>query len=81
MSDFELFGRINSDPPILGGKPVIRGTRLSVEYVLSLLAHGAEQSEILGEYEGLTSEDIQACFLFAAKSLEATSFMPLPTPV
>jgi uncharacterized protein (DUF433 family) len=81
MSDFELLGRINSDPAILGGKPVVRGTRLSVEYILSLLAHGAGQSEILEEYEGLTPEDIQACFLFAAKSLEATVFMPLPSPV
>jgi uncharacterized protein (DUF433 family) len=81
MSDLELLARITTHPAVLGGKPVIRGTRLSVEFVLSLLAHGAEQAEILEEYEGLTPEDIQACFLFAAKSLETTSFMPLPTPV
>ncbi|MDH7489049.1 MAG: DUF433 domain-containing protein [Anaerolineae bacterium] len=42
-------------------KPVIRGTRLTVEYVLNLLAHGATVDEIIQEYEGLTPEDIQAC--------------------
>jgi uncharacterized protein (DUF433 family) len=59
------------------GKPVIKGTRLTVEYVLNLLAHGATVSEILTEYNGLAQEDIQACLLFAARSLEDTSFMPL----
>jgi uncharacterized protein (DUF433 family) len=47
------------------GKPVIRGTRLTVEFILGLLAHGAAVTEILGEYEGLSPEDIQACFRFA----------------
>ena len=61
------------------GKPVIKGTRLTVEYVLSLLAHGATTIEILQEYNGLTSEDIQACLLFATRSLENTAFMPLAT--
>jgi uncharacterized protein (DUF433 family) len=41
-----------------------------------MLAHGASVSEILGEYEGLTGEDIQACLLFAARSLGSTSVMP-----
>jgi uncharacterized protein (DUF433 family) len=62
---------------VMVGKPVIRGTRLTVEYVLNLLAHGATAGEILREYEGLTQEDIRACFLFATKSLESTTFMPL----
>ncbi len=43
------------------GKPVIRGTRLSVEYILNLLAHGATVTEILEEYEGLVEADIRAC--------------------
>lgn len=60
------------------GKPVIRGTRLTVEYIINLLAHGAMVAEILEEYEGLTQEDIQACLLFATKSLGNTMFMPLP---
>ena len=61
------------------GKPVIKGTRLTVEYVLNLMAHGATIIEILQEYSGLTSEDIQACLLFATRSLENTAFMPLAT--
>lgn len=53
--------RIVVDPEILAGKPVIRGTRLAVEFVLELLAAGQSESEILGEYPGLTREDILAC--------------------
>ena len=59
------------------GKPVIKGTRLTVEFILGLLAHGADFEEILAEYQGITAEDIQACLLFATKSLESTAFMPL----
>ena len=77
MSDDQLLSRIAADPRVMVGKPVIRGTRLTVEYVLGLLAHGATMAEILKEYEGLASEDIQACFLFASRSLQDTSFMPL----
>jgi uncharacterized protein (DUF433 family) len=77
MTDQQLLERIALDPKIMGGKPVIKGTRLTVEYVLNLLAHGATNEEILGEYEGLTDDDIRACFLFATKSLGDTEFMPL----
>jgi uncharacterized protein (DUF433 family) len=77
MSDQELLERITLNPKVMAGKPVIRGTRLTVEYVLNLLAHGATNEEILSEYEGLTPEDIRACFLFAVKSLGETEFMPL----
>ncbi len=77
MKDAELLNRITVDRDVLVGKPVIRGTRLSVEYILNLLAHGATVAEILEEYNGLTQEDIQACFLFATKSLASTAFMPL----
>ena len=59
------------------GKPVIHGTRLTVEFILGLLAHGATHQEILEEYEGITEDDIRACLLFATKSLESTTFMPL----
>ncbi len=77
MKDQELLERITVNPRIMVGKPVIRGTRLTVELIMNLLAHGATVSEILTEYEGLIQEDIQACILFAAKSLESTTFMPL----
>ncbi|MGZ8246360.1 DUF433 domain-containing protein [Methylomagnum sp.] len=77
MSENELLSRITLDPKVMGGKPVIKGTRLTVEYILGLLAQGATTDEILEEYEGLTAEDIRACFLFATKSLSETEFMPL----
>lgn len=79
MSDKQLLERITSDPAVVVGKPVIRGTRLTVEYILNLLAHGATTEEILEEYEGLTIEDIRACLLFASCSLSDTEFMPLGT--
>lgn len=77
MSDEQLLSRISFSPDVMVGKPVIRGTRLTVEYVLGLLAHGASVSEILEEYEGLTPEDVQACFLFASRSLRDATFLPL----
>jgi uncharacterized protein (DUF433 family) len=77
MIDQELLERITLNPKVMAGKPVIKGTRLTVEYILNLLAHGATPEEILAEYDGLTREDIQACFLFATKSLGSTDFMPL----
>lgn len=77
MLDQQLLERITLNPKVMVGKPVIRGTRLTVEYVLNLLVHGATVPEILQEYPGLTPEDLQACFLFATKSLENTTFMPL----
>lgn len=77
MSDQQLLERIAINPRVMVGKPVIRGTRLTVEYILNLLAHGAATEEIIAEYKGLTREDIQACILFATKSLESTAFMPL----
>lgn len=77
MTDEQLLQRIVVDPAVMVGKPVIRGTRLTVDFVLNLFAHAATVEEILHEYHGLTTEDIQACFLFATKSLENTEFMPL----
>jgi len=77
MTDTQLLTRIAADPAVLAGKPVVRGTRLAVEFVLKLLAHGATQADILAEYEGLTGDDIAACLLFAGKSLEEAAFMPL----
>ncbi|PSN10472.1 hypothetical protein C7293_28000 [filamentous cyanobacterium CCT1] len=77
MTDNELLDRITTDPKIMVGKPVIQGTRLTVEYILNLLVHGATIAEILEEYEGLARDDILACLLFASRSLESASFMPL----
>ena len=77
MSDKELLNRISINPKIMVGKPVIRGTRLTVEYILNLLGHDTTINEILKEYEGIEPEDIQACLLFASRSMESTEFMPL----
>ena len=66
MTDQQLLERITLNPKVMTGKPIIRGTRLTVEYILNLLAHGASATEILQEYKGLAKEDIQACSLFAA---------------
>jgi uncharacterized protein (DUF433 family) len=77
MTEQELLARIVLNPKVMVGKPVIKGTRLTVEYILNLLAHGATVTEILEEYKGLVQEDIQACLLFATYSLASTSFMPL----
>ena len=79
MSKEQLLSRIVCDPRVMAGKPVIRGTRLTVDYILNLLGNGAGQDEILEEYDGLASEDIQACLLFAARSLSDTAFVPLAT--
>ena len=77
MNDQDLLARVTLNPDVMVGKPVIRGTRLTVEYILNLLAHGATTNEILDEYAGLAPEDIRACFLFATRSLGSNTFMPL----
>ncbi len=77
MQEEQLLKRITLNPKVMTGKPVIRDTRLTVEYILNLLARGATEAEILAEYAGATHEDIQACLLFAAQSLHSTLFMPL----
>jgi len=77
MTDKKLLERIVMNPKVMTGKPVIKGTRLTVEFILNLMAHGASVQEIIAEYKGLKKEDIQACILFASKALENTVFMPL----
>jgi uncharacterized protein (DUF433 family) len=58
-------GRIVVDPEILGGKPVVKGSRLAVEFIVDLLANGWTEDEILRNYPGLTREDILACLAYA----------------
>ena len=61
----ELLKRITSDARIFGGKPIIRGMRISVETVVSLLAQGEPAEAILSDYPALTREDVQACLAYA----------------
>ena len=77
MGDRELLERISIDSRTMVGKPVIRGTRLTVEHILNLLAHGSTIIDITEEYDGLAAEDVQACLLFATKSLEGTTIVSL----
>jgi uncharacterized protein (DUF433 family) len=72
-----ILEQITINPKVMVGKPVIRGTRLTVEYILGLLAHGSTMEEILAEYPGLVKEDIYASLLFASKTLQDASFVPL----
>jgi len=62
--------RIAIDPNILVGKPVVKGTRLAVEFIIDLLAQGWSESEILKNYPGLTREDIRACLSYASAVLQ-----------
>lgn len=77
MTDQQLLERIALDPKVMVGKPVIRGTRLTVDFILGLLAHGATVEEVLEEYGGLEREDVLACLLFASRSLASTEFAPI----
>jgi uncharacterized protein (DUF433 family) len=61
----ELLKRITVDPKIFGGKPIVRGLRISVETVVSLLAQGEAVDAILQDYPDLTREDVQACLAYA----------------
>jgi uncharacterized protein (DUF433 family) len=60
-----LNDRIVADPAILVGKPVVKGTRLSVEFLLGLMADGWSEADILDNYPGLTHEDLAACLAYA----------------
>lgn len=61
-----LLERITIDPEVVHGRPVVRGTRMRVADVLSLLASGASEDEILEDYPYLAAEDIKACLAYAA---------------
>lgn len=70
--------RITTDPEVLSGKPVIRGTRLAVEFILELLAAGQPESEIVSNYPGITREDILACLAYASYLAHEYKAYPIP---
>lgn len=74
--DKTLIARIEIDPERLGGKPVIRGTRISVEQVLSMLAAGITTEGILKDFPHLTKEDIRAATYYASKLMEDFKVYP-----
>jgi len=69
--------RIIVDPEVLVGKPVIKGTRISVEFVIDLLARGWTVDQILREFDHLTPEDIQACLAYASEIIKSEQIYPL----
>jgi len=68
---------IHTDPAVLVGKPVIRGTRLSVDFLLGLFAEGWTEARILENYPQLTHEALQAVFAFTAEVMREESLYPL----
>ena len=74
MVDLGLLKRITSNPQIFGGKPVIRGLRISVEMVLGQLAQGVSQADLLEDYPALQPEDVQACLAYAHAVIANDSF-------
>jgi len=70
--------RIVVDPNILVGKPVVRGTRLAVEFIIDLLAQGWSEEQILTNYPGLTREDLHACLKYASAVMQSEKVYPLP---
>ena len=83
MTHSDLLSRITARPDVFGGKPIIRDMRISVELILSLLAQGVAEDELLEDYPRLEPEDIRACVAYAhavvaGDSLSAVSVPPVP---
>ena len=71
--------RITVDPAVLVGKPVVKGTRLSVEFLLGLLAQGWSEAEVLRNYPSITREDVLACLAYAQDRLQDERVFPVGT--
>ena len=69
--------RIVLNPEVLTGKPVIRGTRLAVEFIVDLLGQGWSESQVLENYPGITHEDILACLQYASQQLRSERVYPV----
>ena len=65
MTDPELLRRITVNPEVFGGKPTVRGMRISVELILSLLAQGEAAQALVDDYPGLEPDDVRACIAYA----------------
>lgn len=77
LESADLLSRITADPEIFGGKPIIRGMRISVELILSLLAQGETAQAILDDYPELELEDIRACLAYAKAVIANDSLEPV----
>lgn len=76
--DLDWCDYIVSDPAVLGGKPILKGTRLSVEFVLDLLAAGWDRAALSTNYPSLTEEHIRAVLAYAAETFREERFYLLP---
>lgn len=70
--------RIVIDPDILVGKPVIKGTRISVELIIDLMARGYSKDQILEQYDHITADDLQACLAYASETLRSERVYAIP---
>jgi uncharacterized protein (DUF433 family) len=69
--------RIVIDPNVLVGKPIVKGTRIAVQFVVDLLAQGWSEQEVLANYPGLANDDIRACLAYASAMLAAEKVYPV----
>lgn len=72
--------RITCDPGVLGGKPVIKGTRLAVEKIVELMAVGWSEAQIIENYPGIAHDDVAACLFYASDVLKSERVIPLAIP-
>lgn len=77
--DMDWRDRITVDPKVLTGKPVVKGTRIAVEFVVELLGRGWTVERILHEYDHLAPEDVQACLAYAGDVLKSERVYSMPT--
>jgi len=69
--------RISIDPQVLVGKPVVKNTRLAVEFVVGLLAQGWKEDDLLQNYPNLTHDDVLACLQYASEVLQSERVFPI----
>lgn len=74
--DRALLERITRNPEVMVGKPAIRGTRMTVDFILEIMAHGRNIDDILEEYDHIAREDILACLRYAEREMARNTFLP-----
>jgi len=78
VNEHDLLRRITSDPALFRGKPIVRGRRLAVEHVLTMLAAGDSVQDVLDAYRFLEADDVRACLLYAYKWVAHERIDPFP---
>ena len=78
MANIDWRRFVHSDPDVLVGKPVVKGTRLSVEFILGLFAEGWTEKQVIENYPTLTEESLRAVFAFATDCMREEALYPIP---